>query len=80
MMLAALGIFAGLMVIVAVLCYAPKWFKIIFVLALFLYNFQIGWRGILGIISVALFFYVNWRIGSKEELRHHSEEGTKFWE
>lgn len=71
------------MTILLVVFGAPMWFKIIFFILL------VGWmyHGIQGILYAMLAIVVT-AIGiaaslfwsSKEEKRHHSEEGTKFWE
>lgn len=75
-----------LLFLLAVLCYAPKWIKVIFFTAL------IGWicfttsKLTAGIFSCVVGFYLIIRVlvffgfGDKEDERHHSEKGTKFWE
>lgn len=71
-----------ILIILAVLLYTPKWFKIIFSILFIGWVLQgkWGWGVIIGILLTVLGIGASLFWSSKEEKRHHSEEGTKFWE
>lgn len=77
--LACLGM---ILIILAVICFTPKWFKIIFFVAFigWILEGKWGWGVIVGIIVTVIGILVSLFWSGKEEKRHHSEEGTKFWE
>lgn len=81
-MVAILACLGMLLLIIAVICYAPKWFKVLFFISFigWVIEGKWGWGIIIGIVGTAVGIVASLFWSSKEEKRHHSEKGTKFWE